>query len=52
VVVGEHARELLRDPAELEDRGRVHRAIKQQSGPGGPLCRRDATGVTRSSSAA
>src|SRR5262249_4764046 len=39
VVVGEHPRELLRDPAELEDRGRrVHRAIKQQSGPGGPLC--------------
>jgi hypothetical protein len=40
VVVGEDSGELLRDPAKLEDRGRVHPAIKQQSGPGGPLCRR------------
>ena len=41
VVVGEHPGELLRDPAELEDRGLVHRAIKQQSGPEGPPCRTD-----------
>ena len=52
VVVGEHARELLRDPAELEDRGLVHRAIKQQSGPGGPLCPLVVAGVTRPSAAA
>jgi hypothetical protein len=52
VVVGEHAGELLRYPAELEDRGRVHRAIKQQSGPGGPLCALVVAAVTRPSSEA